>query len=91
MAGFTNYVPRRTLVVWLLLIALTFGTGTLAVSTLMGPAALTGVVLAIALLKVRLIGSDFMELRHAPRALAGAFDAFLALVYLGLIGMYLAM
>lgn len=37
-------------------------------------------ILVIAFLKVRLVGLEFMELRHAPLALRAAFEAWVVLV-----------
>ena len=60
---------------WLVLIAATLvswvvgadhGTGSMAAV----------VVLAIAAIKVRLVGLDFMELRHAPIPLRAAFESY---------------
>lgn len=86
-----NYVPRRTWLVWASLIALTLVTGGLGTSMPLSHATITAVVVAIALFKVRLIGTDFMELRNAPRPLATAFDVYLVVVYVGLVGMYLVL
>ncbi len=86
-----SYVPRRTWLVWASLIALTLITGTFGTSMPFAHSVTTAVVLAIALVKVRLIGTDFMELRRAPRPLAAAFDVYLVVVYCGLVGMYLVL
>ena len=47
------------------------------------------VVLAIAALKVRLVGLDFMELRHAPIALRAVFEFYCFAVWAVLSGLYL--
>jgi hypothetical protein len=47
------------------------------------------VVLAIAAIKVRLVGLDFMELRHAPIALRALFEAYCFAIWAVLSGLYL--
>jgi hypothetical protein len=49
----------------------------------------TAVLLLIAFVKVRLIVRYFMEVRHAPSALRIAFDAWIGLVCLALLVLYL--
>ena len=70
-----NLLKNRAGASWLFLVAATIvswavgaehGTGSLVVV----------VVLGIAAVKVRLVGLDFMELRHAPFALRAAFEAY---------------
>ena len=46
-------------------------------------------VLALALIKVRYVGMDFMELRDAPLLLRGAFETYCLALWLVLAGMYL--
>ena len=46
-------------------------------------------VVAIALIKVRLVGLHFMELRNAPRALRGAFEAYVVVTGATLLALYL--
>ena len=48
-------------------------------------------ILAIAFVKVRLVGLYFMELRQAPPALRGVFEAYVALTAGTLLVLYLAM
>jgi hypothetical protein len=50
----------------------------------------TALALAIAFVKVHVVGAEFMELRHAPRALALLFDGWLVVVGATLIGLYLS-
>ncbi|RDH78873.1 hypothetical protein DVS77_09740 [Mycolicibacterium moriokaense] len=73
---------------WLLLVAATViswavgaehGTGSMVVL----------VVLAIASLKVRLVGLDFMELRHAPLVLRALFEFYCVAIWAVLCGLYL--
>ena len=47
------------------------------------------VVLGIAAIKVRLVGLDFMELRHAPLALRAAFEAYCVGIWALLSAVYL--
>lgn len=81
-------VRNRAGVSWLLLVAATViswavgaehGTGSMVVL----------VVLAIAALKVRLVGLDFMELRHAPIPLRAAFEFYCFAIWAVLSGLYL--
>jgi hypothetical protein len=45
-------------------------------------------VLAVAALKVRLIGLDFMELRHSPLALRLGFESYCLALWAVLAGIY---
>ncbi|WP_123023545.1 cytochrome C oxidase subunit IV family protein [Mycolicibacterium stellerae] len=81
-------VRNRAGISWLILIAATViswavgaehGTGSMVVL----------VVLAIAALKVRLVGLDFMELRHAPIPLRAAFEFYCFAIWAVLSGLYL--
>ena len=47
------------------------------------------VVLGVALIKVRFVGLDFMELRDAPVALRAAFEGYCVVLWGVLSGMYL--
>ena len=49
-----------------------------------GAAATAGVII-VAFVKVWIVGFQFMELRHAPRWLRHAFDAWIAVVCVALI------
>jgi hypothetical protein len=73
---------------WLLLIAAT------VVSWAVGAEHGTGsvvavIVLAIAAIKVRLVGLDFMELRHAPIPLRAVFECYCVVMWAVLSGLYL--
>lgn len=46
-------------------------------------------VLAVAFVKVYLVGREFMELRTAPTALHALFAGWCAVVCTGLVGLYL--
>lgn len=83
-----KYVRNRAGFSWLVLIAATL------VSWAVGSEHGTGstvvlVVLAIASLKVRLVGLDFMELRHAPIPLRAAFEFYCVAIWAVLSGLYL--
>ncbi|MCX2929979.1 cytochrome C oxidase subunit IV family protein [Mycobacterium sp. CVI_P3] len=71
----------RTTVVWFVLILATLLTWSLGgrhhVPGVGGGNSLAGFsILLIAFIKIRFIGMYFMELRHAPMALRGAFEAY---------------
>lgn len=51
------------------------------------PTAAAALVLGVAVVKIYLIGMEFMELRHADVRLRRGFQAYCALVGIGLIGM----
>jgi hypothetical protein len=73
----------RTTIVWLILILATLLTWSLGgahhTPGLGGGHSLAGFsILLIAFIKIRFIGMYFMELRHAPIVLRGAFEAYCA-------------
>ena len=83
-----QFVCNRAGFSWLLLIAAT------VISWALGADHGTGslvalVVLGIASWKVRLVGLDFMELRHAPIPLRAAFEFYCFAMWAVLAGMYL--
>lgn len=53
-----------------------------------GHVAASMVIVVVAFAKIRLIGLYFMELRDAPVALRALFEAYVAVVGGGVIGMY---
>ena len=78
----------RSTVVWLGLIIVTLVSFTVGAEHGIG----SGValwVLALALIKVRYVGMDFMELRDAPLILRGTFETYCLALWLVLAGMYL--
>jgi hypothetical protein len=87
-------LEKRLVLVWLALSAITLAQ--LAVGSVDGRATLTpSTALAvsailIALVKVRIIFREFMEVRHAPVLLARLCDLWVALTGAILIGGYLA-
>ncbi len=78
----------RSTIVWLGLVIVTLVSFTVGADHGIG----SGValwVLALALIKVRYVGMDFMELRDAPLLLRGAFETYCLALWLVLAGMYL--
>lgn len=81
----------RQFVVWAVLCSLTLGYLWLDHSA--GRTASTVVTVAaivIALVKVRIIFREFMEVRHAPALLCRLTDAWIAIMAVSLIGGYVA-
>ncbi|BBZ64523.1 cytochrome C oxidase subunit IV family protein [Mycolicibacterium monacense] len=84
----SRLVRNRAGLTWLILVAAT------VVSWLVGADHGTGsllavLVLAIAAVKVRLVGLDFMELRQAPLPLRAAFECYCLGLWAVLAGLYL--
>lgn len=85
---------KRLLVAWLALSAITIaslsvgspdGRGALGAN-----AAITFAVIVVALVKVRIIFREFMEVRHAPVLLGRLTDTWLLLTAVALLGLYFA-
>jgi hypothetical protein len=82
---------KRLLIVWVVLAAFTLSylwidhslSGSLTPSALV-----TSSVIAIALIKVRIIFREFMEVRQAPVLLCRLTDAWVVLIAAGLLGSY---
>ncbi len=83
-----QYVRNRAGFSWLLLVAATLVSWALGTDHGTG-ATVVVVVLAIAAWKVRLVGLDFMELRHAPIALRAVFEFYCGAIWAVLSGLYL--
>jgi hypothetical protein len=49
---------------------------------------ITVAVMVVAFVKVRFIGREFMELRHAPAVLRRLFEAWLVIVCLAILAVY---
>lgn len=83
---------KRLLVVWLALSAVTVLQAWLSSingqAALQSNAAITFSVIGMALIKVRFIMREFMEVRHAPVLLCRLTDAWLALTTIALLGTY---
>ena len=82
---------HRLLIVWAVLCALTLGylwldhSAGFAASTVV-----TAAAIVIALVKVRIIFREFMEVRHAPVLLCRLTDAWIAIMAVSLLGSYFA-
>jgi Prokaryotic Cytochrome C oxidase subunit IV len=77
---------RRLTLVWVVLLALTFGSFLVGIeqsADFAGAAAI--VIIGIALLKVRLIGLHFMDVRIAPTALRVLFEGYVLVVFAALV------
>lgn len=83
-----NLLHVRSTLVWIVLVSATIVSWAVAADhkTDAGVAVL---VVGIAAGKVRLIGLDFMELRHAPWPLRFAFEGYCLALFSLLAGMYL--
>jgi hypothetical protein len=89
----TTAFSKRLLFVWLLLSSMTLGYLWLDHSAdhnglLMPSAAVTVSVIVIALIKVRIIFREFMEVRQAPALLCRLTDAWVVLMAGCLLGAY---
>ncbi|MBI3689371.1 MAG: cytochrome C oxidase subunit IV family protein [Mycolicibacterium aromaticivorans] len=83
-----HLMRNRAGVSWLILVAATLASFALGADH--GTGSLVAVaVLAIAAIKVRLVGLDFMELRHAPIPLRLAFEVYCVALWALLSGLYL--
>ncbi|MFL6108000.1 MAG: cytochrome C oxidase subunit IV family protein [Marmoricola sp.] len=75
------HVPIRPTVIWAILVtatAATFWVGTDHPFSLLGSDFAPALILALAFVKVALIGNEFMEIRGAPRPLRMVFAAWIA-------------
>jgi cytochrome c oxidase subunit IV len=73
---------RRVTLVWVLLLALTFGSFLVGIEQGAGFASVGAVIIVgIAMFKVRLIGLHFMDVRSAPLALRALFEGYVLLVF----------
>jgi hypothetical protein len=82
---------KRLLVVWLVLASLTLSYLWLDHSiggTLRASAVVTSAVVVIAVIKVRIIFREFMEVRQAPALLCRVTDAWVVLIAVSLLGCY---
>lgn len=79
---------KRLLVVWVALAALTLGYLVVDHSASSASAIVTSSVIVIALIKVRIIFREFMEVREAPALLRRLTDAWVLLIAAGLFGSY---
>jgi hypothetical protein len=83
-----QYMRNRAGVSWVILVAATLASFALGADHGTGSLIAVG-VLAIAASKVRLVGLDFMELRHAPIPLRATFEVYCVALWALLSGLYL--
>ena len=84
----STLLRARSTVVWAALVVATVVSW--AVGSEHGTGSLVALlVLGVAMIKVRFVGLDFMELRHAPLPLRAAFDGYCVVLWGVLTGMYL--
>ncbi|MGD1257017.1 cytochrome C oxidase subunit IV family protein [Mycobacterium seoulense] len=83
-----GFVGRRPGVSWLILIVATLISAALGADHGTG-SVMVVVVLAIAMIKVRLVGLDFTELRNAPVPLRLVFEGYCVGLWALLPGLYL--
>jgi hypothetical protein len=81
-------IRGRAVVSWLIMIAATLVSFVVGVDHGTG-AVIVVVVLGIAAIKVRLVGLDFMELRHAPVVLRVIFEIYCVVLWATLSGLYM--
>jgi hypothetical protein len=82
---------KRLLVVWLILASLTLGYLWIDHSvdgSLKSSAVVTSSVIVIALIKVRIIFREFMEVRNAPVLLCRLTDAWVLVMAVAMLGCY---
>ena len=83
---------KRLIVVWLALSAITIaqlGVGSLDGQAALRPnAAITSSAIVLALVKVRIIIREFMEVRHAPVLLCRLTDLWVVVTGVSLLGCY---
>lgn len=84
----STLLRARSTVVWAALVVATVVSW--AVGSEHGTGSLVALlVLGVAMIKVRFVGLDFMELRHAPLPLRAAFEGYCVVLWGVLTGMYL--
>jgi hypothetical protein len=84
---------RRATLVWLILLAATLVTAAIGWVDVGHPGGRTAgacAAVVIAAAKCRAVAGEFMELRAAPHVLRWAFDAWLVVVTLTLVGLCIA-
>lgn len=83
---------RRLVVRWVILLALTLLSFESAwgFAWLRDPSAAIILVIGVALLKVRFVILDFMEIREAPWALRGPFEAWVAAIATAILAFWFA-
>jgi hypothetical protein len=84
---------KRLLVVWVVLASLTlsyFWIDRSVGGSLRASAVVTSAVIVIAVIKVRIIFREFMEVRQAPALLCRLTDAWVIFIAVSLLGCYFA-
>lgn len=82
-----SLVWTRSTLVWVALVVATIVSWALGSKHAIG-SNVAVVVLGVAVLKVRFVGLDFMELRHAPLQLRAMFESYCVALWGVLAGMY---
>lgn len=82
-----SLLRARSTAVWLVLVVVTLLSWALGADHGVG-SAVGVVVLGLAVVKVRFVGLDFMELRNAPLMLRAPFEAYCIILWVVLAGMY---
>ncbi len=76
---------RRFTLVWIVLLLLTFGSFVVGVEQSPGFVSIGAVlILALALVKVRLVGLHYMDLRSSPLFLRLLFEGYVLVVFIAL-------
>jgi hypothetical protein len=81
-------VPARLLAIWFVLVSLSILGPTLG-SEGENHTFVAAAILAFAVVKVRFVGLDFMELRHAPVAMRVVFEVYCLILWVTLVSLYL--
>jgi hypothetical protein len=93
MANFAVLARTKATVVWSVLVSATVLSWWLGVESAHDADAyrelISVVIVLVAFIKIRFVGLYFMELRHAPLALRGLFEAYCLVVCSLIVGMYL--
>ncbi len=83
-----TFLRTSTGITWIVLVAATLAAWWVGTDHgLSDPTASAALLLGVAVVKIYLIGMEFMELRRADPRLRRGFQAYCALVAIGLIGM----
>jgi hypothetical protein len=83
-----SLLRARSTPVWFILVVATIVSWAVGSDHETG-SAIAVLVLAVAVIKVRFVGLDFMELRRAPLPLRGMFEGYCVVLWCALAGMYL--
>lgn len=84
-----DLLRRPGSVVWMVLMVATIVTTWGLAKDNFDPKWSTAAIFVIAAIKVRMVLLHFMELKHAPTPLRLVFEAWVAVVTLGVVGVYL--